>query len=89
MFGLLGKTLKHSFSKDIHEHFTSKQYTLFESDDLKEFFDNTPFHGLNVTIPYKNDVIPYLDELSDEARAIQSVNTIVRRGGKLYGYNND
>ena len=89
MFGLLGKTLKHSFSKDIHESFTSKQYTLFESDDLKEFFANTPFIGLNVTIPYKNEVISYLDHLSPEAEAIQSVNTILRQGGKLYGYNTD
>lgn len=88
-YGLLGKTLKHSFSKEIHENFTNKQYTLFESDDLKEFFTSNQFSGINVTIPYKHDVIQYLDELSTEAEALQSINTIIRSGGKLKGYNTD
>lgn len=89
MYGLLGKTLKHSFSKDIHETLSDVNYTLFETDDIKEFFQSTPFKGLNVTIPYKHDVISYLDVLSEEADALQVVNTIVRRSGKLYGYNTD
>jgi shikimate dehydrogenase len=89
MYGLLGKTLKHSFSKDIHEALSDVNYTLYETDDLEEFFQNTPFKGLNVTIPYKHDVISFLDELSEEAEALQAVNTIIRRSGKLYGYNTD
>lgn len=89
MFGLLGKKLGHSFSKSIHETMTDKEYTLFETDNLKQFFATTPFTGLNVTIPYKQDVIPYLDELSTEAQEIGVVNTIARQGGKLIGYNTD
>ena len=89
MYGLLGKKLSHSFSKEIHEYFIDSEYTLFESDDLKEFFTNTSFLGLNVTIPYKNEVIKYLDQLSPEAEAIGAANTISRSGGKLTGYNTD
>lgn len=89
MYGLLGKTLTHSFSKDIHESFTNVPYHLLESDDLSTFFASTPFLGLNVTIPYKQAVIPYLDSLSEEAAALQTVNTIVRKEGKLHGYNTD
>jgi shikimate dehydrogenase len=89
MFGLLGKKLNHSFSKDIHETMVEHEYKLFETDDLKQFFTTTRFSGLNVTIPYKKDVIPYLDELSTEAQEIGVVNTIVNHSGKLIGYNTD
>lgn len=89
MFGLLGKQLSHSFSKQIHEHFTDRNYDLFETDDLEELFAKTAFSALNVTIPYKHDVIPYLDWLDPIAQSLQAVNTIVRHGGELRGYNTD
>jgi len=88
-YGLLGKKLSHSFSKEIHEALIDKKYTLYESDDLEEFFTTTKFNGINVTIPYKHDVISYIDELSTEAMELQAVNTIVNYGGKLKGYNTD
>lgn len=89
MNGLLGKKLSHSFSKEIHEHFVNKEYKLFEYDDLNEFFSSVPFTGINVTIPYKQLVIPFLDELSDEAKNIGIVNTIIRNNDRLIGYNTD
>lgn len=88
-FGLLGKTLKHSFSKPIHEHFTNQSYNLIEVDDVKKFLTNKSFKGVNVTIPYKKAVIPYLDELSEEANAIGTVNTITCQDNHLIGYNTD
>ncbi len=89
MFGLLGKKLGHSFSKDIHETFTKKKYTLYEKDNIDQFMKDKHFKGINVTIPYKKDVIPYLDDLSEEAVAIGVVNTITNNNGKLTGYNTD
>lgn len=89
MFGLLGKNLSHSFSKDIHEYFSKKEYTLFETDNLEEFFSTISFKGINVTIPYKEKVIPYIHDLSEVAKETNVVNTIVRRGSKLFGYNTD
>ena len=89
--GLLGQHLGHSYSPQIHNQLASYDYQLFEKepDELAAFLTSGTFDGLNVTIPYKKAVIPYLDELSEKARTIGSVNTIVRRGGKLYGYNTD
>ncbi len=90
MFGLLGKKLGHSFSKPIHEYFSNKEYSLYEVDDLSTFFgEHKNLKGLNVTIPYKHEVIEYLDELSTEAKNIGAVNTIINRSGKLIGYNTD
>ena len=89
MYGLLGKKLGHSFSKIIHEQFTSNKYELIEKDELESFFKRKDFNGINVTIPYKHDVITYLDELSPEAQEIGAVNTITNIGGKLKGYNTD
>ncbi len=89
MYGLLGKQLSHSFSKQIHEHFTDHNYNLFETADLEEFFAKTTFSALNVTIPYKHEVIQHLDWLDPVAEALQAVNTIVRHGGQLRGYNTD
>ena len=89
MYGLLGKKLGHSFSKTIHEEFTNHPYKLIEVEKLDQFFSKTQFKGLNVTIPYKQSVIEYLDELSPEAKEINAVNTIVFRSGKLVGYNTD
>ena len=89
MYGLLGKKLGHSFSKTIHEELTKIPYELIEVEKLDQFFSYTQFKGINVTIPYKQTVIDYLDELSPEAKAINAVNTIVFKSGKLIGYNTD
>ena len=92
MYNLIGKTLAHSYSKEIHQSFGMYDYELKNLPDeeaVRVFLRDGDFEGLNVTIPYKQTVIPCLAALSDEARRIGSVNTVVRRGGKLYGYNTD
>ena len=91
-FGLLGRKLSHSISPEIHNLLCDYEYVLFERepDELDEFFKKREFSGLNVTIPYKKDVIKYCSELSDTAKRIGSVNTItVRPDGTLYGDNSD
>ncbi len=90
-FGLIGETLGHSYSKIIHERLADYRYELIplRPDELASFLTTRAFRGLNVTIPYKKDVIPYLDELDENARAIGAVNTIVNRNGHLTGYNTD
>jgi len=89
MYGLLGVSLKHSLSKTIHEQFGNEQYTYFETEALDSFFRDGQFSGINVTIPYKEAVIPYLDELDKVSRRIGAVNTIVRKDNKLIGFNTD
>ena len=89
MYGLLGKKLSHSFSKAIHEKFTNTEYELIETSNIDQFFKNTEIKGLNVTIPYKESVIPYLDKLSPEVTEIGVVNTVISRNNKLLGYNTD
>ena len=90
-YGLLGKKLGHSFSKEIHNLIGDYDYLMIEKEEneIKEFFENENFKAINVTIPYKETVIPFLDEISENAKMIGSVNTIVRKDGKLYGYNTD
>jgi shikimate dehydrogenase len=96
-FGLLGQKLEHSFSQRFFtEKFEREQidaeYVNFEIpaiEDVRALLDSEHLSGLNVTIPYKETVIPFLDELSDEARAIGAVNTIAFRGGRTIGYNTD
>lgn len=90
-YGLIGEKLPHSFSKEIHEKLAGYDYQLKELTpaQLPAFLEKRDFKGINVTIPYKQTVIPYLDELDDKAAAIGAVNTIVNREGKLYGYNTD
>ncbi|MBQ8228140.1 MAG: shikimate kinase [Clostridia bacterium] len=91
-FGLLGRKLSHSISPEIHNLLCDYEYVLFERepDELDEFFQKREFSGLNVTIPYKKDVIKYCAELSYTAQKIGSVNTItVRPDGTLYGDNSD
>ena len=90
-YGLIGEKLGHSFSREIHEKLGRYEYALREipSEELDAFMRARDFCGINVTIPYKTDVIPYLDELSDLAQAVGAVNTVVNRGGKLYGDNTD
>ncbi len=91
MYALIGKRLGHSYSVPIHKELGNKNYTLCEiaPEDLLDFMREHNFNGINVTIPYKEAVLPYLDEISDRAKKIGSVNTIVNRNGKLYGDNTD
>lgn len=90
-YGCIGEHLPHSFSKEIHEQIESYDYRLQEirPEDLDAFMKARDFKAINVTIPYKQAVIPYLDEISENARAIGAVNTIVNKDGKLCGYNTD
>ena len=89
--GLLGEKLGHSFSKEIHEKLGRYTYELMEvpPEGLDAFLTARDFDGINVTIPYKQAVIPYLAEMSPRARAIGAVNTIVNRDGALWGDNTD
>ncbi|MCF8270073.1 MAG: shikimate dehydrogenase [Crocinitomicaceae bacterium] len=95
-YGLIGKSLGHSFSPGFfksffEEHGIEAQYKLIELDSIeraKPILDGA-YHGLNVTIPYKEEIIPFLDELSPEATAIGAVNTIVFSEGKAIGFNTD
>ena len=78
-YGVIGEHLPHSFSKEIHNKIGDYVYEICEipSSELAEFFRKRDFCGINVTIPYKESVIPYLDEISDSAERIGAVNTIV------------
>ena len=90
--GLLGRKLGHSYSPQIHACLGDYSYTLFEKEpeEVADFLKNGGFTGLNVTIPYKKTVIPYLDELSPAAKKLGAVNTVVRReDGTLFGHNTD
>lgn len=90
--GLLGRKLGHSYSPQIHALLGDYSYSLFEKEPeaLGDFLRQGDFTGINVTIPYKKDVIPFLDEISPIAERLGSVNTIVRRAdGSLYGHNTD
>ena len=98
-FGLIGKTLSHSFSKNyftqkfVREHIDNCRYDLFELpaiEDLPALLHSHPdLEGLNVTIPYKQEVIPYLDETSEVVQEIGACNCIKITGGKLVGFNTD
>ena len=89
--GLLGRKLGHSYSPQIHARLGDYSYELFEKEpeELEGFLKNGDFSSINVTVPYKKAVIPYLDELSPLAQKLGAVNTVVRRGGKLIGHNTD
>lgn len=89
--GLLGRKLGHSYSPQIHANFGAYNYDLVEKepDELEHYLRNGDYSGLNVTMPYKKDVIPFLDQLSPLAQRLGAVNTIVRRNGKLIGHNTD
>lgn len=90
-YGLIGEKLGHSYSKVIHEAMREESYDLQElsKEEFPVFMENRDFLGINVTIPYKRDVIPYLDHLDPAAERIGAVNTIVNRDGELWGYNTD
>ncbi|MBE6749097.1 MAG: shikimate dehydrogenase [Ruminococcaceae bacterium] len=90
-YGCIGEKLGHSFSKEIHNALTDYNYELKEiaKENVDAFMRERDFKAINVTIPYKETVIPYLDSVSDEAKKIGAVNTIVNKNGVLYGYNTD
>lgn len=90
-YGLIGYPLKHSFSKEIHSMISDYNYNLLEikKDDLENLLLKADFKGLNVTIPYKQEVIEYLNEIDSAAKKIGAVNTILNDNGKLIGYNTD
>ncbi len=89
--GLVGEVLGHSYSKIIHELLVKDCYTLYSlnKEQFDDFFKEKDFDFVNVTIPYKQDVIRYIDYISDEALEIGAVNLVINRDGKLYGYNTD
>ena len=91
LYGLIGEKLGHSFSKQIHEKLADYKYdiTPLTRDEFKVFMEARDFKAINVTIPYKCDVIPYLDEMDSSATSIGAVNTIVHKDGKLIGHNTD
>lgn len=91
LYGLIGEHLTHSYSCEIHGRIADYHYELCElrPDELDAFMREPKFNAINVTIPYKQDVIPYLYYISEQAKSIGAVNTIVNHDGKLYGYNTD
>ena len=90
-YGLVGEKLPHSFSKEIHEKIGLYKYELCEvaKDDFDSFAEKKDFTGINITIPYKQSIIPHLHFISDKAKAIGAVNVAINKDGKLYGYNTD
>ncbi|MEG0910003.1 MAG: shikimate kinase [Ruthenibacterium sp.] len=91
-YGLIGAKLRHSFSKEIHEQLTDYTYDLCplaNESDVAALLCEKNFKAINVTIPYKEFVLPFCDEIDEKAREIGAVNTIVNRGGKLFGTNTD
>jgi shikimate dehydrogenase len=90
-YGLLGEKLPHSYSKEIHEKLGRYTYELIEvaKDDFASFAEKRDFAAINVTIPYKCDIIPYLETISEQAQKIGAVNVVINDGGKLHGYNTD
>ena len=89
--GLLGRKLAHSYSPAIHALLGNYEYNLYEKEpeELEAFLRSSDWDGINVTIPYKQAVIPYLDSLTPIASEVGTVNTIIRRDGKLIGSNTD
>ncbi len=90
-YAVIGEKLSHSFSKEIHEQIFDYKYEINEipKGDIDSFMKAKDFKGINVTIPYKQTVIPYLDEISEKAKKIGAVNTVHNRNGYLYGDNTD
>ncbi|MBR2132230.1 MAG: shikimate kinase [Oscillospiraceae bacterium] len=90
-YGLLGEKLGHSFSPQLHKALAGYDYQLIPTppNQLKQLFSKRNFRGLNVTIPYKQTVIPLCDEVDETALQIGAVNTVVNRNGRLIGYNTD
>lgn len=90
-YGCIGEHLAHSFSKEVHGALCDYEYELceIERENLDAFMQKRDFNAINVTIPYKELVIPHMHSIDEHAREIGAVNTVVNRDGKLYGYNTD
>lgn len=90
-FGLLGRTLGHSFSPRIHNALGNTNYELFEREpsQLQEFFADQELQGINITFPYKVNALEACDVVDPRAERIGCVNTMVRKDGKWHGYNTD
>lgn len=91
VYGLIGSVLKHSYSKEIHKCFGLENYLLFElneSDFINKVTEKN-YKGLNITVPYKQKVMKYLDVIDSNAKIIGAVNTIINQDGILFGYNTD
>lgn len=90
-YGCIGEVLRHSFSVRIHNELFGYQYELKEigPQNLGNFMEEKDFKAINVTIPYKEQVIPYLDYMDEISTKIGAVNTVVNKNRKLYGYNTD
>ena len=90
LYGLIGEKLGHSFSKIIHEKM-GYSYDLVElkKEEVESFVKSKKYKGFNVTIPYKQVVMPFLDVIDESAKLIGSVNTVINKDGKLIGYNTD
>jgi len=99
-FALIGYPITHSLSPWIHEHFLQAtnlegSYTIYEISPEKDFANEMEklkkeeFHGFNVTVPYKEKMIPYLDEIDSQAKKIGAVNTVLQKDGRWIGYNTD
>ena len=90
-YGLIGEKLGHSFSKPLHEQLAGYTYEITEiaREDIDKFFTKADFEAINVTIPYKEIALSHMDEAEPLAKEVGAVNTVVNRGGKLYGYNTD
>ena len=91
IYGLIGEKLGHSFSKEIHESYNEYKYDLIEisKENLDSFLTKREFAAINVTLPYKQQVIPYLYFIDEKAKRIGAVNVIVNKNNNLYGYNTD
>ncbi len=91
IYGLLGRTLVHSYSADIHHLLGNDAYALYELEpqDLSAFFAQENFGGVNVTIPYKKDVLKYCDVLAPEVEEIGAANVILKKDGKFIAHNTD
>ena len=90
-YGCIGEHLKHSFSKEIHNAFAEYEYEIreIEKENLGDFAKTGDFRGINVTIPYKELIMPFLHSIDEAAKAIGAVNTVVNKNGRLFGYNTD
>lgn len=90
-YGLLGRSLKHSFSPAIHEQLGNYSYELFEREEqeIEELIKREDIGGFNITIPYKKTIMKYCDEIEENAAKIGAVNTVIKKDGKVIGYNTD
>ena len=86
LYGLIGEHLTHSYSCEIHACIADYDYKLKEltPSEVDAFMEERSFKAINVTIPYKEKVIPHIDHISDTAKMIGAVNTVVNRDGRLY-----